>query len=278
MSELYQQLDAPAFDYELVAVPGISNHLFRGPLPDLSAPYFAVVGGAQAFGRFVADPFPARLSRALGMPCLDLGLGGAGPRFATDPQVLPLLQRARFVVVQCFAGRSASNSLFDNASAARNTGRYLRTGERITFERFLDEILARDDLPLLQRIVHETRDDYAVQMRHLAQQLRVPTVLLWLSRRAPDYTIDWSHPHGILNSYPQLLDRSVVDRLRAWYPEYVECASAAGLPQRLWRADEPVLGSVHRDGWLWNEYYPSPEMHERAAEGLVEVCRRVLGG
>lgn len=277
MSELYQRLDAPHFDYRLTKVPGIEGHWFRGPLPDLTQPYIACIGGAQTFGRFDADPYPDRLARALGLPVLNLGLGGAGPRFPADPQVLPLLQRARLVVVQCFAGRSASNSWFDNGSTGRNTGHYLRTGEWLTYEQFLAEVLAREDLPLLQRLVQETRDDYAVQMRHLAQNLPGPKVLLWLSRRVPEYVTDWSSAHGILNHYPQLLDHGVVDRLRTWFPDYVECADARGLPQRLWPGPTAVDGTVCRDGSLWNEYYPSPAMQERAAELLLPVCRRLLG-
>ena len=99
MSDFYQQLDAPHFDYAMAAVPGIDGHTFRGPVPSLERGYIACIGGAQTFGRFVADPWPAQLSRALGVACLNLGLGGAGPRFARSPQVLAVLARARLVVV-----------------------------------------------------------------------------------------------------------------------------------------------------------------------------------
>ena len=277
MSSLYQQLDAPMFDYSLATLADVPEHALRGPLPNLNEPYVAFVGGAQTFARFVAEPFANLVAKHLGLGCLNLGLGGAGPRWPADARVLPILQRAKLVVVQCFAGRSASNSLFDNGSTGRNSGRYLFTGDCLTYEQFLDEVMARQDLSLLQRVVRETRDDYACSMRHLGHCLSVPTVLLWLGRRRPEYTIDWRHRHGILNHFPQLLDRAVVDRVRPFFRGYVECASEQGLPQRLWPAVQAVDGTVlGADGYLRNEYYPSPEMHQQAADLLLPVCRQVL--
>lgn len=278
MSHLYQRLDAPHFDYQLAGVPGAGDWLFRGPVPDLQQPYAAVVGGAQAFGRFVPRPFAHRLAAEIGLPCLNLGTGGAGPRFALRPEILPLLQRARLVVVQMFSGRSASNALFDNTWAGRNTGRLVATGELLSFEAFLERLLRREDRALLQRTVLETRDDYSVTMLQLARRLGVPAVLLWWSRRHPDYEPDWESSFGITGEFPQLIDRAVVDRIRPGFAAYVECVSAAGLPQRLWQADAAVEGTRRGDdGWLWNDYYPSPEMHELAAARLRAPCRRLLG-
>jgi hypothetical protein len=276
VSEHYGRLDAPAFDYELGEVPGTGT-LFRGPVADTRRPYIAAVGGAQTFGRFVGRPFPTVLAERLGMPCLNLGFGGAGPRFAMRPDILPLLQGARLVVVQVFSGRSASNSLFDNTDC-RNTGRVVATGEWTTFERFLDRLLMREDPALAERTVRETRDDFVFDMTRLGRALAVPTVLLWLSRRPPDYAIDWSRGFGILNHFPQLIDRAVVERIRPVFSAYVEAASEAGIPQRLWRAREEVLGTrLGEDGFLWNDYYPSPEMHALAADLLEPACRRLLG-
>jgi hypothetical protein len=277
VSTHYQELDAKAFDYHLGLVPGAGDVLFRGPVADTSRPFIAAIGGAQTFGRFAQHPFPELVAQQLGVPCLNLGLGGAGPRFAMQPQMLSLLLRARLVIVQMFSGRSASNSLFDNTDG-RNAGRVVATGDWTTFEHFLDRLLQREDRELTERTVRETRDDYVFDMSRLGRALRVPTVLLWLSRRPPEYDVDWSSAFGILNSFPQLIDRGVVDRIRPLFGDYVECTSEAGIPQRLWRAAEPVLGTqLGDDGFLWNDYYPSPEMHSLAAERLVPACRRLLG-
>lgn len=276
MSEHYQQLDGPHFDYALTAVPGIDGHRFRGPLPPLDAPFIACIGGAQTFGRFAVDPYPAQLSRALGVPCLNLGLGGAGPRFALSPPVLQLLARARLVVVQMFSGRSASNALFDNTDG-RNFGRVVGTDAWMSFEQFLEELMQRADRPLLERTVAETRDDYTFAMESLARAIPAPKVLLWLSRRRPAYRIDWSTPWGVLAHYPQLVDQDVVDRLKPGHDAYVECVGEAGLPQRLWPSEVAVDGTQRgADGWLENRYYPPPELHEQCAELLLGPCRELL--
>ena len=275
MSEHYQTLDAPHFDYRLVRVPGIEPHTFRGPLPDLSQPYFACIGGAQTFGRFCAKPFTELLAHRLGMPCLNLGLGGAGPRFAREPAVLHHLAAARFVIVQMFSGRSASNSRFDN-SGGRNYGRVVGSNAWQRFEQFLRELMALGDHRLLQRTVRETRDDYAFDMLALAGALPPPKVLLWLSRRTPEYDVDWTHVHRVMGAYPQLIDRETTDRIRPGFDAYVECALGTGLPQPLWPADAPIDGTALVDGRLQNDYYPSPAMHAAAAERLLPVCAQLL--
>ena len=276
MSEYYQELDAPHFDYQMQAIDGIAEHTFRGPIPDLSQPYIACIGGAQTMGRFVHRPFPDQLAEHLELPCLNLGLGGAGPRSALVPEVLGLLQRARLVVVQMFSGRSASNALFDNSKGGRNYGRCVRTEAWISFEDFFANIIARQDRALIERTVQETREDYAFYLKALGEVIGAPTVLLWLSQREPDYEPDWSRQFGILNHYPQLIDRQTVDAIRPAYSAYVECGKPHGLPQKLWHGDRVNGANRDQDGWLWNEYYPSPEMHDRATELLLPQCRQLL--
>ncbi|MCR9243453.1 MAG: DUF6473 family protein [bacterium] len=279
MSGIYQEHDAPHYDYDLVRVPGLGDERFRGPVPDLSQPYFAVVGGAQAFGRFTATPFPHQLATRLGLPCLNLGIGGAGPRWALQPAVLALLTKARFVVVQMFSGRSASNSWFDNSEHGRNSGRLVGHDLHVAFEAAFDLVLARGDRRLTKRIVAETREDFAFYTGELARVLPVPTVLLWLSQREPDYEPDWATNFGCSNHYPQFIDAATLGRIRPEYDAYVECASAVGLPQRLWPSDVDVLGADRgADGLVENRYYPSPQMHDLAAELLEPVCRELQRG
>jgi len=100
-----------------------------------------------------------------------------------------------------------------------------------------------------------------------------------MSRRPPEYVVDWTTSFGILGHFPQLLDQHVVDRIRPAFRAYVECVTDEGVPQRLWRAGAAVDGTrLGPDGFLYNDYYPSPALHDRAAELLEPVCRRLLGG
>ena len=246
MSSDYEDYDAPAYDYGMAAVPGIEDLRFRGPVPDLDAPYLAGIGGAQTFGRFVTDPFLAVLGQRLGLPCLNLGLGGAGPEFAHKPAVLPLLQRAALVVVQCFSGRSASNSLFDNTLHGRNSGVLLANGKPTSFETFFDELCRRGERDRIERVVTETREDFTFKMRELGRALEGRGILLWIARRAPDYETDWSSPFGMMNYYPQFIDRNVIEAIRPCFDEYVEYTATTGLPQRLWPAALLAQLRVHR--------------------------------
>jgi hypothetical protein len=279
MSEYYQKLDLPHFDYQPTEVPGLGRTRFRGPVPDLAQPYLACIGAAQTFGRFTAQPYPAALAAGLGVAALNLGIGGVGPRYWLQPELLAVVRRARLVVVQIMAGRSASNSLFDNSASGDLKGRLRATGETLRFEQFLERLVAQGDRAVLERVVAETRADYVAAMRALGAALApVPTVLLWFSSRRPEYTPDYRSAFGILQAFPQLLDRGVVDAIRPAFSAYVESVCALGIPQVLWPSGGPVDGTeLGQDGMLRNRYYPSPEMHGHAAAALLPVCRQLLG-
>lgn len=277
MSKLYQRLDAPHYDYALYELDELPGEPFRGPRADLSRPFLAFIGGAQTFGRFTAEPFAAEVAAKLGMGCLNLGLGGAGPRYALRPEVLALLNRASAVVVQFCSGRSASCSLFDNGAQGRNSGKRLFDGKHMPYEQFFKWVLAKDDPELTARVVAETREDYAYSMRAVAAAITAPKVALWISRRVPRYQPDWVARFGWMNLFPQLVDDGVVRRVAPAFDAYVECVSQEGVPQPLWSADAAVEGTYRGpDGRLYNEYYPTPQMHHRAAAMLLPVCARLV--
>jgi hypothetical protein len=66
---------------------------------------------------------------------------------------------------------------------------------------------------------------------------------------------------------------------------YVECVTRRGLPQRLVDREGKPTTVMHSYNLLnpevrtetHNNYYPSPEMHEDAANALEPICRRLLG-
>ncbi|MBZ0151177.1 MAG: DUF6473 family protein [Planctomycetes bacterium] len=275
MSEYYQNIDRPHFDYGLVKLEGTYLHV-RGPAVDLSKPYIACVGAAQTFGRFCDEPYPTMLGKRLGMPVLNLSDGGAGPGWVANPVFLRLLNGASLVVVQMLSARSVGNSLFDNRNSGGHVGTRLADGKRMTFIEFFKELVASSPPGVVARVVQETRENFVRRSIEVLGSIRPPKVALWLSARSPDYEDRPGTPHGYLSDYPHFVNREMVKAITAHADAYVECSSAAGLPQPLWQASAAVEGAVLVEGRLFNRYYPSPQMHRAAADALESVCRGIL--
>lgn len=279
MSKYYQEIDAAGgLDYELYQLPELGWRRFRGPAVDLSRPYLAFVGAAQTFGRFAREPYPALLGKALQIPVLNLGVGGAGPRHFDAPSYLGLINRAEAVVIQVLSGRSASNSLYDSSGSGGLKGRLRADQKEVRVDEFFASLSALEDKSKIVEVVEETRRDYTASFASLLKKITVPRILLWFSTRPPAYEDDYSElPYSIFNAMPQLVNERMVREIRAFADAYVECVSSDGLPQQLWRSEESIDGAVSCSGILENRYYPSPAMHAAAASALEPACRTFLG-
>ncbi|MCA8949712.1 MAG: hypothetical protein KDE27_09430 [Planctomycetes bacterium] len=274
MSRYYQRLDAPQFDYELFEIDGLP-HAFRGPAIDFDRPYVACIGAAQTFGRFAPTPFSALLAGALDIQVLNLAIGGSGPALYRKPDLLRLLQGAHLVVAQVLSGRSVGNSEFRTEGGVEGVA--LRTGERTRQEPLLAGFLRTEAPAFVERLVAETRANYVAEYRELFAAIGRPTVLFWFSVRRPDYVTGFGSMRELVGGFPQLVDGPTLSAVRGHASGYVECVSRRGLPQRLWPAATAVEGTRRGDdGCLYNDYYPTPAMHEDAAAALLPACRAAL--
>ena len=298
----YQARDNAIVDYQLypLAKTGL---WFRGPEPgDLKKGQYAVcIGAAQTFGCLCQQPFPQLLQAQLGMPTLNLGYGGAGPFFfLKHPALLDYINQAAFVVVQVMSGRSESNALFSSGGLELLTRRSdgAKLGADAAYRALLEESLWRK-IPIAKRhfrqadsifgarkakrVVAETRNNWVDHYQILLDQISVPKVLLWFSKRSPDYQEEYDKVHKLFGDFPQLVNRAMVNEVSPLCDDYVECVSQRGVPQPLMSrfTGEPTTIDPSRDrkdlgGKLWthNTYYPSPEMHQDAFQLLAEVCRK----
>lgn len=296
----YQARDHEVVDYQMYCLDdtGLS---FRGPRPESLEPgsYFSCLGAAQAFGCFCEKPFPCQVSERIGLPVLNLGYGGAGPSFYVKhaEKLLPYINQSRFVIVQVMSGRSASNSMFDaggleyvrrrrdgkrmSAQAAwRHVFEYGFLWNKLPFMkstfRSICQALGRRNV---ERLLVETREDWCRGYEKLIEQITVPKVLLWISKRSPDTNDDFSDVQKLFGDFPQLVNRPMMDRLIAICDDYVESVSDRGSPQPLVSRftgkpctvklsdDRADLGDIQ---WTHNPYYPSPEMHDDATDKLME--------
>lgn len=291
---------------------------FRGPAPsDLQeGAYFTAIGAAQTFGCFTPRPYPALLAERLGMEALNLGYSGAGPSFfLQQPALLDYINRSAFCIVQAMSGRSTSNSLLENrdglAYGRRRTDGAIQTAESALGE-LLDRELARIPIrnrklravllagshlpiPAVRRVVQESRANWVRDYRALMRAIRVPKVFLWFSDRKPFYVPRYHRATAVFGSFPQLVNASMVRRVKPLADRYVECVSSRGLPQPLISrfTGEPVTVDLKTDRksgavaqgaraplysgvWDANRYYPSPQMHEDAADALGPACTELL--
>ena len=288
MTEGYADPDWEVVDYQMYCLDSevIDRQtntvlLLRGPKPQNleSGEYFVCIGAAQTFGRFCERPYPTLLQERLGLQALNLGRGGAGPSFFSkdNDKLLRYINGARFAVIQVMAGRSEGNSLFNS----NGLGFYTRVsdGTWIGCDDAFKELLEKNDEEYVKEIVAETRHNWVNNYKELFEKIRVPKILFWFSSRRPDYMEKYSNLHSLFGEFPQLVNSNMVNELRKYCDEYVECVSRRGMPHLLINrfTGKPV---VVKDPWggAWdkNWYYPSQQMHIDAANALERVCRKYL--
>ena len=300
----YQARDHEVVDYQLYQLDGTELQ-FRGPQSRLNdGEYFSCLGAAQTFGCFATHPYPALLEKRLKVTALNLGYGGAGPRFYNrHPELLDIVNRGRCAVVQVMSGRSEDNSRFESRGLelltrrsdgkqmsadaawrsvleARYLWKYLPVGKELG-RRLCQWYGARD----AKRLLQETREQWVESYSALLDSIRVPKVILWFSQRTPDFGDSFENLHRFMGLYPQLVTRDMVHRIALQADEYIECTTNRGSPQELLSRFDgtPVVIDLSQDRadfagqtWTENRYYPSPEMHAEAADSLFPKLSQLL--
>jgi len=142
------------------------------------------------------------------------------------------------------------------------------------------------------KLLEETRTNWLDSYRELISQINVPIILLWISKRTPDYepVIDnttFSPIQKFFGDFPQFVNGDMVNELAELVDHYAECVTSRGMPQQFVSrfTQEPITLDLGKDradfkGQVWteNNYYPSPEMHEDAAASLLPFAQQVLAG
>lgn len=278
----YQERDNEIVDYESWALPRIGS--LRGPRPEGLEPkgYFTCVGAAQTFGCFCERPYPALLGQRLGLDALNFGVAGAGPRlFLQDDdrghKRREHIKNGRFAVIQVMSGRSEDNSRFKSRGLEQLTRR--SDGERVSAEAAWVDLIQAESREAVAEIVAETRANWVRSCVALLEVVSVPTILFWFSKRSPDYSEAYSDVNALFGEFPQLVNREMMEAVRRFSDDYVECVTSRGSPQPLFSrfTGEPAA-FVNRRGERQhlNTYYPSPEMHADAADALAGACRRFV--
>lgn len=293
----YQERDWEIVDYQSYRL-GDTGLTARGPKPEgmEKGNYFACLGAAQTYGCFCEKPYPILLQENLNMPALNLGFAGAGPFFfLKHEKVLEYVNNARFAIVQVMSGRSESNSVFesDGGELLRRRSDGAKIGADAAYQQLLQEktgwrkILFWKKKHNVEQIVAETRNNWVSNYKRLFEKITVPTILFWFSQRQPDYSERYNHAWSLFGQFPQLVNSAMIEQVRQYCNDYVECVSSRGNPQLLISrfSGKPItidpadarkdLGTGKRE--THNTYYPSPEMQVDGATALEPVCRQYVG-
>jgi len=288
----YQKRDAEIVDYNIWKLwTQKAGFSLRGPRPNSFKPgeYCTSLGAAYTFGRFVPRPYPELLGQALEISSLNLGFSGVGPSFYTDPQNQPLIDlvnRSKFVTISIFSGRSQENSRFKTTHYSQEQY-ILPNGKVVPADFAYQQLLDTADTQTIAALVSETRARYISAFSKLLNQITVPKILVWFSKRPPEYEETYDGLYRLLSGFPHLVNRQMVEALKPLCEAYLEHVDATGLPQPLvsrftQQPTEIIRPRDYKAGKIQlsssrlthNNYYASPEMHQRLAARLVPVCQQ----
>jgi hypothetical protein len=284
----YSKRDHEVVDYAFYRFPQLPSVGFRGPPLSAgvlaSGQYCTAIGAAQTLGVYAHAPYPALIGARTGLPCLNLATGGGTAGFfASQPALIDLANRGRFVILQVMTARTEGNSR--GQPVGINFMRDRKTGAEEITEAFWLRLLA-EERELVPQLIEESRASWRASYRDLLGKLTVPVILFYYSTKPEDEAINFAATtrDEFYGSFPQFVDMASVREIAALCGDYAECRSQRGLPHPLVSrfTGQPVavdFGALHssmtEERHAQNDYYPSPEMHEDAFTALAPALARL---
>lgn len=251
---------------------GVSRLQVRGPRRDLDRPYFAFLGGAETFGRFVETPFPALVEEALDLPCVNLGCINAGlDAFLHDVEIMRIARAARAVVIQLPAAHTLSNRFY--RVHPRRNDRFVAASSMLKTlypeVDFTDFHFVRHMLGSLRRcsdrrfavVQLELEQAWIARMRLTLRTLDCPTVALWLQYRdSSDGALPGEEPLFVTSDMVRAL------RPQAEHVLHVTVSRSAEAGE----IGDMIGGALNAPAAA---HLPGPSAHRQVAAKLTEVLR-----
>lgn len=255
---------------------GRSRLLFRGPRRDLGGRYAVVLGGIEAYGRYIPQPFPALVEAGLDLPVVNLGCPNAGPdAWMGDPVVMEIVSRAVVTVVQVPGAADLTNRLY--AVHSRRNDRFLRASPVLqaiyrgvdftdfSFTRHMLRSLFEVGPERFALVADELRAAWAARMETLMAQIPGRKVLLWMADRAPGPRRD--APLG----EPVLVDAAMLEGIAARADALVTSVTSARAKGR--GVDGMVFPAMAEPA---ARGLPGVTAHEEVAAALLPVLRAMV--
>jgi hypothetical protein len=225
---------------------GAARLVVRGPRVALDAAYVAAVGGSATFGKGLAEPWPARLGRHLGLPVANLGCLHAGPdAFLGEPELCRIAAAARLRLLEVSGAINLTNPYY--SVHPRRNDRFIAASARLRtlypevdftefhFTRHLVLALARRGPERFATLAAALRDSWSERMAALLAAIGRPTILVWIVGRPPP-------PVAAPAIEPALVDQAMLAAMRAQACATVEVVLPAPGPGR---ADGVALAAAH---------------------------------
>lgn len=272
---MYENPGEGSLDYSVCRY-GRSKLLFRGPKRALDAPYCAILGGTETYGKFIETPFPTILEQKTGHMVVNLGCVNAGiDAFVHDPSILDICAGARVTVVKTLGAQNLSNRFF--TVHPRRNDRFVRASKMMkavypevdfTEFHFTRHMLVRLRDTSAERftlVEHELKTAWIARMSALARGIPGETVLLHVT----------SPPRGgegDLGPEPLFVDDDMVAQAGADYDRVVrivpsDAALAKGTEGMIFAPlDAPVACRM-----------AGPAIHREVAEALEPVVTALMG-
>lgn len=292
----YQERDYEIVDYEFYELPQAPGVKFRGPAIDLdnNSNYFTCIGAAQTLGIYIEKPYPAILAENLGMSQLNLAVGASWPGFysAKYPELLDLVNRGKFLILQVMSARGEESSWYESTDVIEMM-RDRKTGDTISSVHAWAKIL-KEQPEFAGQYVDELRASWVKSNLELIAKVKVPIILFWYSRRQQDEPIAFSLEGDIfknMGDFPQFVDSKSVNLIADKCAGFVECYSSRNTGHVLLSRFTGKPVEVNHDAMTnnlslrekqsnflevsTNHYYPSQEMHQDAQSVLIEEIKKL---
>ena len=258
---------------------GNLKQYFRGPKPDMSAPFITMLGGGETFGRFVQRPFAELVGDELPLGTVNLGLNGVGPTFyLRDTVLLDTCTRSKLCVMSVPHGYGVSNRLYSVLEHSNNqlkgvSETLLTLYPNINFQSFSSiqsmlQALYKENAANFKVVTIELRRAWVARMRELIETIAAPVILVWFSDKKPEE----ARFDGVFKGTgPQMVDRVMLDRLQGYPETYLEYVASKDC------VNQDCSDRVFNEGELSvARQYPGGDMHRQLAEILYPAVRNTL--
>jgi len=223
----YQLREYDFINYEVYKIPWQDIYL-RGPEKKIAKNgYICCVGAAQTFGCYCKNFFPDLLEKRLCYPCLNLGIGGAGPKLFLKDYFLNIINNSSLCVLQVMSGRSVDNSFYENEGNVDYIDR--KTGKPHFMNNAWLNVIDNHGPEVCIKLINESRKNWLLYYENLIESIKIPIILLYIdqhrykseklsfSNKAKDVDdVDINVKEKLireLGEFPQFIDQELVSRI-----------------------------------------------------------------